>query len=153
MAERSAVKILALDDEPFILKLLGRILSNLGFSSVTLCDSGQAALERISGQAAPDVILLDLNMPEVDGIEVVRHLVERHYAGSLVLVSGEDERMLQTAVKLVRAHRIPILGYLHKPVKPEALSDLLDKWTPPSAAEAGMVKKVYGADELRAALQ
>lgn len=153
MVERSTVKILALDDEPFILKLLGRILSNLGFSSVTLCDSGQAALEKISGPDAPNVILLDLNMPEMDGIEFVRHLVDRNYAGSLILVSGEDERMLQTAVKLVRAHRIPILGYLHKPVKPEALSALLDKWTPPAAAEAGMVKKVYAAEELRAALQ
>ncbi len=153
MVERSAVKILVLDDEPFILKLLGRILSNLGFSSVVLCDSGQAALEKTSGQDAPNVILLDLNMPEMDGIEFVRHLVERNYAGSLILVSGEDERMLQTAVKLVRAHRIPILGYLHKPVKPEALSALLDKWTPPAAAEAGMVKKVYAAEELRAALQ
>lgn len=153
MVERSAVKILALDDEPFILKLLGRILSNLGFSSVTLCDSGQAALEKISGQDAPNVILLDLNMPEMDGIEFVRHLVDRNYAGSLVLVSGEDERMLQTAVKLVRAHKIPILGYLHKPVKPEALSDLLDMWTPPAATEAGMVKKAYSADELRAAMQ
>lgn len=153
MVERSAVKILALDDEPFILKLLGRILSNLGFPSVTLCDSGQAALEKISAQDAPNVILLDLNMPEMDGIEFVRHLVDRNYAGSLVLVSGEDERMLQTAVKLVRAHKIPILGYLHKPVKPEALSDLLDKWTPPAATEAGMVKKAYGADELRAAMQ
>ena len=65
--------------------------------------------------------MLDLNMPEMDGIEFVRHLVGLHYQGSLILVSGEDERMLRTAEKLVRAHNIPILGYLHKPVKPEAL--------------------------------
>jgi EAL domain-containing protein (putative c-di-GMP-specific phosphodiesterase class I) len=153
MVERSAVKILVLDDESFMLKLLSRVLSNLGYTSVTLCDSGRAALERIADvDAAPNLILLDLNMPEMDGIEFVRHLVDRHYPGSLILVSGEDERILQTTVKLVRAHKIPILGYLHKPVKPDALSALLEEWTPPSADTAGMAKKVYSADELHAAI-
>ncbi|MCC2681996.1 MAG: response regulator receiver (CheY-like) modulated diguanylate phosphodiesterase domain [Nitrosospira multiformis] len=154
MVERSAVKILVLDDESFMLKLLNRILSNLGYSSVTLCDSGRAALEKIADvDAAPNVILLDLNMPEMDGIEFVRHLVDRHYLGSLILVSGEDERILQTTVKLVRAHKIPILGYLHKPVKPDALSELLESWTPSAADAAGMAKKVYAADELRTAIE
>src|SRR6188474_183772 len=139
MVERSAVRILVLDDESFMLKLLSRILSNLGFTSVTLCDSGRAALERIGDtDSHPNLILLDLNMPEMDGIEFVRHLVERHYVGSLILVSGEDERMLQTAEKLVQAHKIPILGHLHKPVTPESLSLLLDKWTPPSRSSQGI---------------
>jgi EAL domain-containing protein (putative c-di-GMP-specific phosphodiesterase class I)/FixJ family two-component response regulator len=154
MVERSAVKILVLDDESFMLKLLNRILSNLGYSSVTLCDSGRAALEKIADvDAAPNVILLDLNMPGMDGIEFVRHLVDRHYLGSLILVSGEDERILQTTVKLVRAHKIPILGYLHKPVKPDALSELLGSWAPSAADAAGMTKKVYAADELRGAIE
>src|SRR6185437_11846661 len=155
MIERSAVKILVLDDESFMLKLLSRILSNLGFTSVTLCDSGRAALEQLAeadANTGPNLILLDLNMPEMDGIEFVRHLVERHYSGSLILVSGEDERILQTTEKLVQAHKIQILGHLHKPVKPEALSALLEKWTAPSMDSSGAAKKAYGADELRAAL-
>lgn len=141
-----------LDDESFMLKLLNRVLANLGFTSVTLCDSGLAALESIDSGPRPNLILLDLNMPEMDGIEFVRHLVERQYTGSLILVSGEDERMLQTAEKLVQAHKIPILGHLHKPVRPESLSLLLDKWTPPSSGGQGRPKKVYHGEELRAAL-
>jgi len=152
MLEKSAVRILVLDDESFMLKLLSRILSNLGYTAVTLCDSGEAALERIA-ETGPNLILLDLNMPEMDGIEFVRHLVERHYVGSLILISGEDERMLQTAEKLVQAHKIPILGHLHKPVKPDALSALLEMWMPPSTGAAGPVKKVYTADELRNAIE
>ena len=56
MIERSVVKILVLDDESFMLKLLSRILSNLGFTSVILCDSGRAALEKIDDgcTAEPD---------------------------------------------------------------------------------------------------
>ncbi len=153
MTDRSEVKILVLDDESFMLKLLGRILLNLGFTSVVFCDSGRSALEQITdANGRPNLILLDLNMPEMDGIEFVRHLVDRHYSGSLILISGEDERMLQTAEKLVRAHKIPILGYLHKPVKPDALSAMLERWTPPPAEAAGVAKKVYGSDELRAAI-
>jgi len=152
MLEKSAVRILVLDDESFMLKLLSRILSNLGYTAVTLCDSGEAALERIA-ETGPNLILLDLNMPEMDGIEFVRHLVERHYVGSLILISGEDERMLQTAEKLVQAHKIPILGHLHKPVKPDALSALLEMWMPPSTGAVGPVKKVYTADELRNAIE
>jgi EAL domain-containing protein (putative c-di-GMP-specific phosphodiesterase class I)/FixJ family two-component response regulator len=153
MTDRSAVNILVLDDESFMLKLLGRILLNLGFTSVIFCDSGRSALEQITdANVRPNLILLDLNMPEMDGIEFVRHLVDRHYSGSLILISGEDERMLQTAEKLVRAHKIPILGYLHKPVKPDALSAMLEKWTPPLTEATGVAKKMYGSDELRAAI-
>ena len=153
MIERSAVKILVLDDESFMLKLLSRILSNLGFTSIMLCDSGRAALEQlVDKDTGPNLILLDLNMPEMDGIEFVRHLVERYYTGSLILISGEDERMLQTAEKLVQAHKIQILGHLHKPVKPEALSALLETWTAPSVDGARVAKKIYTAEELRAAL-
>jgi EAL domain-containing protein (putative c-di-GMP-specific phosphodiesterase class I)/DNA-binding NarL/FixJ family response regulator len=152
MVERSVIRILVLDDESFMLKLLNRVLANLGYTSVILCDSGRAALESIDASSRPNIILLDLNMPEMDGIEFVRHLVERYYTGSLILVSGEDERMLQTAEKLVQAHKILILGHLHKPVRPESLSLLLDKWTPPSSGEQGIPKKIYRAEELQAAL-
>ncbi len=153
MNDNSAIKILVLDDEPFMLKLLGYMLANLGFTQVTTCDSGRSALEWIDcPDSSPGLILLDLNMPEMDGIEFVRHLVKRCYTGSLILISGEDERMLQTAEKLVRAHKIAILGHLCKPANPEELSALLAKWTPYRPREPRGAKKIYGADEVRAAI-
>ncbi|WP_333874669.1 EAL domain-containing response regulator [Methylobacter sp.] len=153
MIEKSIIKILALDDETFMLKLLGRMLANLGFSQVTTCDSGFDALEWIDRpDNSPDIILLDLNMPEMDGVEFVRHLVERLYTGSLILISGEDERMLQIVEKLVLEHKISILGYLRKPVKPEDLFALLKKWGPPCQSEPRAEKKTYNADEVRAAI-
>ena len=153
MIERLMVKILVLDDELFMRKLLARMLTNQGFTSVTLCESGRAALDRLdSVDMRPNLILLDLNMPEMDGIEFVRHLVERNYTGSLILISGEDERMLQTVEKLVQAHKITVLGHIHKPVKPEVLSVLLEKWAPSSLDSSYAAQKVYGADEVRAAI-
>lgn len=153
MAGKSAIRILVLDDEPFMLKLLTHMLAKLEFTPVTTCDSGRVALESFdSPNGPPDLILLDLNMPDMDGVEFVRHLVGRHYDGSLILISGEDERMLQTAEKLVRAHKISVLGHLHKPVKPEGLAALLEKWTSPSLGGPRAAKKVYGADDVRAAI-
>ena len=153
MIERPMVKILVLDDELFMRKLLARMLTNQGFTSVTLCESGRAALDRLDDvDMRPNLILLDLNMPEMDGIEFVRHLVERNYTGSLILISGEDERMLQTVEKLVQAHKITVLGHIHKPVKPEVLSVLLEKWAPSSLDSSYAAQKVYDADEVRAAI-
>ena len=153
MVDKSAIKILVLDDEPFMLKLLVHMLANLGFTQVTACDKGSDALAWIDlPDSPPDLILLDLNMPEMDGIEFVRHLFQRCYTGSLILISGEDERMRQTAVKLVRSHKIATLGHLHKPVNTEALSALLAKWTPYCQRAPRGANKIYDPGEVHAAI-
>jgi len=153
MTDKLTLKILVLDDDPFTLKLLARMLANLGYNSVVLCENGRAALEQIDNDKnRPDLILLDLNMPEMDGIEFVHHLVERRYAGSLILFSGEDEHMLQAAENLVRTHKIKVVGGLQKPVTPERLVALLEKWRPLPQNGAAEAVKIRGADELRAAI-
>ncbi|MES3015838.1 MAG: EAL domain-containing response regulator [Pseudomonadota bacterium] len=153
MHAKTEARILVLDDDPFMLKLLRRVLASLGFSQVTTCESGRAALEWIdSPQGAPALILFDLNMPGMDGVEFVRHLVDRRYAGSLILVSGENERMLQTAESLVRVHHMTVLGRLHKAVTRQAMAALLDDWTPQPLGRPLVAKKLYGADEVRSAI-
>ncbi|HQS58327.1 MAG: hypothetical protein B7Y56_05180 [Gallionellales bacterium 35-53-114] len=150
---QNSINILALDDDPFMLKLLVRILKNIGHNKVSTCDSGQAALELINNMdLRPDLILLDINMPRMDGLEFVRHLVEWCYSGSIILISGEDERTRQAAEKLARAHKITVLGHLHKPVKPEALAELIKKWEPAKNCIPRAELKIYSADEVRAAI-
>ncbi|MDT8383232.1 MAG: PAS domain S-box protein [Gammaproteobacteria bacterium] len=149
---KSTIRILVLDDESFTLILLANMLDGLGFTSVTTCDNGSEALQWVSASANPhNLILLDLQMPEMDGIEFVRKLVEHNYSGNLILVSGEDERVLQMAEKLIQAHRITVLGHLKKPVSVAHLTMLMNKTmhmqnAPPSTRQA------YGVDELRTAI-
>jgi EAL domain-containing protein (putative c-di-GMP-specific phosphodiesterase class I)/ActR/RegA family two-component response regulator len=153
MVDKSTLKILVLDDEPFMLKLISHMLVGLGCGQVTAFDSGQTALATFdSPKNQPDLILLDLNMPEMDGIEFMRHLVVKSYSGSIILVSGENTRMLQTAERLVHIHKISMLGYLQKPINTEALSKLLDAWMPHCLVASKTVKKVYNADEVHAAI-
>ena len=148
------MKILILDDDVFILKLLTRMLKGQGFKSVESCDNGSEALKKIDKiDTCPDLILLDLNMPDMDGIEFVRYLVDRQYDGSLILISGEDERMLKTAEKLVQAHKIPMLGYLHKPVGSDKLLEIIRKWAPSSLINAQQSKKkIYSEKEIESAI-
>lgn len=153
MTNKSKIKILVLDDDQFTLKLLARMLENSGYTAVSICDNGRAGLELVDSTGAqPDVILLDLNMPEMDGVEFVRHLVEHRYTGSLVLFSGEDEQMLQAAEKLVRAHKIPVLGHLLKPVRPEDLAALIAKWNPSYQDHIPAANLVRSAEDLRTAI-
>ncbi|WP_197711091.1 response regulator [Chromatium okenii] len=123
-------RILLIDDEPFQLKLLARQLVNLGQHSVATCTSGREALSVLDTHPASNwLIFLDLNMPEMDGVELIRQLVARAYCGALVLVSGEDERILEMAVRLGRAHHLTVLGHLNKPIQPEVLQVLLTRWS------------------------
>lgn len=153
MTNPAAIRILVLDDDPIMLELLGRMLSNLGLTDVTAFDSGLRALKWLDEPAhGADLILLDLNMPEMDGVEFLRKLVERRYAGSVILASGEDEQIMQSAETLVRAHQIIALGYLRKPVQPDALAAMIDKWRPGVRRDTRSASKTYSADEIRRAI-
>jgi EAL domain-containing protein (putative c-di-GMP-specific phosphodiesterase class I)/CheY-like chemotaxis protein len=148
-----AVRILVLDDEPVMLELLSRMLSNLGLTDVTACDTGQRALELLDGSLkSTDLILLDLNMPGMDGIEFLRELDERRYTGSVLLTSGADEQVLQSAEILIRAHSIRALGHLQKPVQPDALAAMLASWRPATRATSCRANKTYAAEEVRRAI-
>jgi EAL domain-containing protein (putative c-di-GMP-specific phosphodiesterase class I)/FixJ family two-component response regulator len=152
-SNKSTLKILILDDEPFMLKLLEHMLTRLGFNQLTSYDNGERAIASLNSSSRhPDLILLDLNMPEMDGIEFVRHLVGKSYSGSIILVSGENVRMMQTVERLVSVHKITMLGYLQKPINPEELSTLLERWEPASYVRPPLAKKIYGANDVCAAI-
>ncbi|MHB9118141.1 MAG: EAL domain-containing response regulator [Burkholderiales bacterium] len=143
------MKILLVDDEPFVLKLLSRQLANLGFSDVVSRERATDALALLeSGIGAFGLIFCDLQMPGMDGVEFVRQLVRINYAGGLVLVSGEDERILQTAEKLSKAHQLNVLGALHKPVSPEQLRQVLTRHPSRDSVAFHIVPKTYEPDEL-----
>lgn len=141
--------ILLVDDEPFQLQLLTHQLAMLGVGQATSCSSSLIALAVLATPApGRQLILLDLNMPGMDGVEFVRRLGDLRYTGALALVSGEDERILQTTERLARAHHLNVLGHLNKPVSLAALKDLLDHWRCSAPEAAGADSKRYAAEEV-----
>lgn len=120
------MKTLLVDDDPFALKLLARQLQQLGCTDLLLCERAHDALALLETEGDTiDMVFCDLQMPDIDGVEFVRHLARIHYRGALVVVSGEDARIFKTVQKLAQAHRINMLGALSKPVSPEQLRALL----------------------------
>jgi len=72
-----------------------------------------------------DIVLLDLMMPEIDGIEVIRHLAKRKSRAYLVLISGYDAGVLHSAEGLARDHGLKVSGDYTKPISIVSLMDLL----------------------------
>lgn len=120
--------VLVVDDDKFMLRLIARALQALGHNQVLTCDSAAEALAQLNSKALPEVILCDLNMPHMDGVEFLRKLAGIGYRGAVVVISGENGRILRTVENLARAHGLAILGYLQKPVKPEQLGKILADW-------------------------
>lgn len=145
--------VLVLDDEPFMLKLLAHMLRREGFEQVHCHDNGVTALAWLDAASPPPaLVFLDINMPGMDGIEFVRHLARRRFAGMLVLVSGEDDLMLQSTERLARAHQLRTCPPLRKPPKPEALRATLARWSDAAAVTTGAKAKHYDAAAVRAAI-
>lgn len=147
------MQILLVDDDHFALQLLSRQLANLGFTNIVQCMQAQEALTRLESQAGEfGLVFCDLQMPEMDGVEFVRQLVRIGYCGGLALVSGEDERVLQAAERLARAHQLDVLGALRKPVTPQGLQELLARRAPRCAGLPYAAARTYTPQQLRQAI-
>lgn len=121
-----ALHTLVVDDDDFMCSLVSATLKRVGVQQIETATSGAAGLLTLDRpDAAIDIILLDLKMPEMDGIEFLRHLSERDYQGGLILFSGADSNVLRAAVNVAKARFLNVLGSLQKPVKAEALAQLL----------------------------
>src|SRR3569832_1285977 len=87
------MKILLVDDESFALKLMTRLLEVLGCSDILSFERAHEALAILGADVgAVDLVICDLQMPEKDGVEFVRHLAQLGYAGGLILAGGGGGR-------------------------------------------------------------
>ena len=146
--------LMLVDDDAFQLQVLQRQLATLGVGAVQACTSGAVALQHLRGRdTSAMLLLLDLNMPDMDGVEFMRHLAELHYAGALALVSGADHRVLETASKLASAYQLHVLGHLHKPVPSTVLGDLVARWRGFVPEQVRRTAQARTADEIDRALR
>jgi EAL domain-containing protein (putative c-di-GMP-specific phosphodiesterase class I) len=149
----TALRVLIVDDEPFQLKLLSRQLGKLGVEQITSRQHAGEALDMLRADpSAFDLVCCDLQMPGMDGVEFIRHLGSVGYGGGLVLISGEDSRIVQTAERLARAHAIQVLGALQKPVSPEQLATVLVSARGLPAPAVAARQHQYAVEEIRRAL-
>ncbi|MGQ0589704.1 MAG: LytR/AlgR family response regulator transcription factor [Sphingosinicella sp.] len=120
MSDVRDLRILVVDDEPLAVERLQLLLARLpGVTVAGTANDGEAAL-RIAQAVAPDLVLLDIAMPGMDGIDVARALSESAVDPAIVFVTAFDNFA-------VAAFDVAAIDYLMKPVQPDRLERALDR--------------------------
>jgi two-component system, NtrC family, nitrogen regulation response regulator NtrX len=107
-----AETVLIVDDEPSIVQSLNGILSDEGFEVLSV-DGGRSALEIIR-ETIPDIVLLDVWMPDIDGIETLKGIKELYPSLQVIMISGHGT--IETAVK---ATKLGAYDFIEKPLSLE----------------------------------
>lgn len=118
---------LIVDDDITIQLMMKNALSQLGITEVHTCSSGSEALYYFNHNPPPTLIITDLQMPEIDGVELIRHLTEKQYKGQLIIMSGTGDRILSTAKTLAQKYGITVLDVVEKPVKLAKLRSIFER--------------------------
>lgn len=121
--------IYLLDDEEALVDLHCEVAEMAGFSARGFTRASQF-FEQVVNFETGSVLVLDLHMPEMDGIEVMRRLAQMHNTPALILVSGHDAGVLHSAEKLCKAHGLEVIGSFRKPLSLDVFQELLEQYIP-----------------------
>jgi EAL domain-containing protein (putative c-di-GMP-specific phosphodiesterase class I) len=112
-------KILILDDDPAVGQTIQWIAESLGFEAEFVTRPEE--FFRLLDQVSPEFITIDLVMPELDGVEVMRLLAGRKCTSKIIISSGMGTRVLDAAKRSAAEHGLDIVGVISKPISKEAL--------------------------------
>lgn len=153
------VKIFIMDDDPDFGELIAEVSEMVGIGAAYTSQPSQFEAE-LAKYPHTQIIFLDLNMPERDGVEIIRSLGNQNFDGALVLMSGFDESVLSTAYDLAESYELNLLPSLKKPFSIESIKNLISEFVfhspdnnkKPSYAVAGS-EKPLNASEIEQALR
>jgi EAL domain-containing protein (putative c-di-GMP-specific phosphodiesterase class I) len=122
----SELSFLVVEDHAFQRETLVELLRNLHAKQVHSAADGQQAFDFLKTQRAQvDVIISDLDMPKMDGLEFMRRAGESGYRRSVILVSALDRSLLAAAEAMTKAYGVRLLGSISKPITQAALEAML----------------------------
>jgi two-component system, LytTR family, response regulator AlgR len=122
------VKVLIVDDEQLARDRLARMLTDMnGYEVVGQAANGMQAIERCES-TQPDVVLLDIRMPGMDGLEAARHMAGMEQPPAVVFCTAYEEHAIE-------AFKVQAVGYLLKPVRRDDLGLVLASATRTNRAQ------------------
>ena len=116
-------RLLLIDDEPALADFVASAAVEVGFEPEITSEDQQFRDEFL--RQRPDMVALDLGMPGMDGVELLRFLAREDYRSPVLIVSGFDRRVLESAFRLGEALGLTMVGPLEKPVRLEELETVL----------------------------
>ena len=119
------LRILIVDDDRFQLELLTDMLCELGDFAVRSRSDARSALLALA--ESPHLLICDLSMPDMDGIEFMHAASLAGYPGKILLLSGMDSGVRHAAEHLALAHGLQVIGTYQKPITHEGLKSALSR--------------------------
>ncbi|HEU4351097.1 MAG TPA: EAL domain-containing response regulator [Burkholderiales bacterium] len=115
-------RLLVIDDDPDMCALVVHAAASAGVEA-----RSSTNFNEFKAGLGPDIglVVIDLMMPEIDGIEVLRYLSERKYSREVVLISGYDKKVLNVAAQLAGTLGLDVRASLQKPLNVSQLRDVL----------------------------
>lgn len=120
--------LLLIDDEPALAAFLADAAKLSGYEPVIA--NGDGRFRALLAELSPAMVALDLGMPGMDGVELLRCLSEEQFGGPVLIISGFDRRVLDSAMALGEALGLKMVGPLEKPTRLEELEVLLNDVRP-----------------------
>jgi EAL domain-containing protein (putative c-di-GMP-specific phosphodiesterase class I) len=122
----SELRFLVVEDHGFQRWAVANILQDMGAREVLCAEDGASALH-ILRTAHPDIdiVITDLDMPEMDGMQFIRHIASSGITASLVVASALDLQLIVSVEAMARAYGLELLGSIRKPVTPRKLAELI----------------------------
>ncbi|MDE1943479.1 MAG: EAL domain-containing protein [Betaproteobacteria bacterium] len=151
----STLNVLIVEDDDFQRRIMADILGSLGMPTVVQASNGKQALEIIHSRSSDPihVALCDLNMPEMDGMEFLRHLGEEKQNVAVILTSALSGKLLSSVGRMTRLYGIRLLGTIEKPVLLSNLETLLLKYDAQPASNGMPKGKVFALEEILEAIE
>ena len=118
-------RLLLIDDEPALAAFVANAAELSGFEP-TIAEQDQQFRDLFQ-QQRPHMVALDLGMPGMDGVELLRFLAGEDFTGPVLIISGFDRRILESAFRLGEALGLQMIGPLEKPARLEQLEEILNQ--------------------------
>ena len=121
-------RLLLIDDEPALAAFVAKAADLCGFDPV-IAEQDQQFRESFC-EHPPQMVVLDLGMPGMDGVELLRFLSSKEYRDPVLIISGFDRRVLESAYRYGEALGLQMVGPLEKPARLEELESILNQLRP-----------------------
>lgn len=157
-------RIMLVDDDPVQLAILNAYFTSLGVHRIEEFRGAEAALQALSAGSGGDssqnradgtgtLVVTDLKMAGMDGIEFLRRLAEKGFYGSVAIISSAPSQLVDSAAKLARMHGLQLIGTCRKPLTREALDKAFLSRLPARHATPSSSLPRFSDDEVAAAIK
>lgn len=113
----SELTVLVVDDDEINLDIVSELLTQIGVRDVHLASSGRLGLKSLKTLKKLDFVLLDIYMPDMDGIEFTAELASLGFAGAVILISGVNIETLDLTRQLASANGVRVAAAMEKPIQ------------------------------------